>query len=493
MDEKNSGKVFGVFILCVSILSILQFSIKNIVGVDGLFHIKYASLILSEGIMRPFYWWSFASYADTHFLYHVLLIPFTLFGLVEGAKISAIIFGGIAFSLMYWFLKKNKVEFPLFWVLSLFAFGSQALYRFMMPRAFTLALILFILGFYFMLEKKYKYLGILLFLFVWSYTGFLILLFLIVLYFLYEWFVFGNKEWKLLSYSFIGTLLGSVINPFFPENIKTIYVQVVKVLLFPTDILLKSADAQPYRSLGEIFHYFEFVSIVFVVCLFLYFKRKQFTNKVLSFMGIASILTFVLVLKGVRFIEYWVPFTLMFGALTFSEDLKRAYTKVIEIVEGKKIEFTRIKVITILLILLLPFLYIGLDEVKTQVIRGEEIKKFDSTLPCGRWLDKNTEKGSVVFNYWSEFPQVFIHDTNNKFIVGLDPNYMYHKNPELYSKYEKILLIQTNETYDWIKNDFKANYIYLGSFTNKFKPYYDLFKGFEEVFSTPTCTVYKVK
>ena len=54
---------------------------------DGWFHVRYATILRTEGIARTFPWWqeSFLAtrFTDFNLLYHLLLIPFTLFWILQ--------------------------------------------------------------------------------------------------------------------------------------------------------------------------------------------------------------------------------------------------------------------------------------------------------------------------------------------------------------------------------------------------------------------------
>src|SRR3989338_5971674 len=81
-----------VFFLFVVILSFIQFSVKDIIGFDGYLHIKAADLIKENGFFKEFPWTVNSilntKYADIQLLFRLALIPFTFFGLINGAKIA---------------------------------------------------------------------------------------------------------------------------------------------------------------------------------------------------------------------------------------------------------------------------------------------------------------------------------------------------------------------------------------------------------------------
>jgi hypothetical protein len=59
----------------------------------------------------------------------------------------------------------------------------------------------------------------------------------------------------------------------------------------------------------------------------------------------------------------------------------------------------------------------------------------------GEWLYQHVPAGHIIFNTdWDDFPRLFYYDSNHYYVSGLDPSYLYDKNPELSELYERITL-----------------------------------------------------
>jgi len=55
------------------------------------------------------------------------------------------------------------------------------------------------------------------------------------------------------------------------------------------------------------------------------------------------------------------------------------------------------------------------------------------------WLVANTPVGTRVFaTDWDDFPELFFWDTNNAYLNGLDPTYMYLEDGPLYLQWRSI-------------------------------------------------------
>ena len=103
-NTQSLNWIYGplLFVLFIALMYLIQFSTKNLVGTDGYYHIKFSSLMRTEGLKPGFPWLPLTilnpgEFADHHFLFHVLLIPFTFGDLVFGAKLASVLFASFAF------------------------------------------------------------------------------------------------------------------------------------------------------------------------------------------------------------------------------------------------------------------------------------------------------------------------------------------------------------------------------------------------------------
>src|ERR1700687_2575575 len=108
----------------------LQFSTASICcgDFDGYYHIKWSQQLwngLRTGHFSPRFIWlpltslNASHYADQHFLYHLLLVPFTWFGdLRLGAKVATMVFGSVAIFSLYWLVLRYRIRYPLLWLMA---------------------------------------------------------------------------------------------------------------------------------------------------------------------------------------------------------------------------------------------------------------------------------------------------------------------------------------------------------------------------------------
>jgi hypothetical protein len=74
---------------------------------------------------------------------------------------------------------------------------------------------------------------------------------------------------------------------------------------------------------------------------------------------------------------------------------------------------------------------------------------------------ENIPAGERIFNCnWDDFPKLFFLNTKHSYVYGLDPNYLYSENPELYKLLQDITSAKTDEAAPIIRERFGANYVF---------------------------------
>jgi hypothetical protein len=102
-----------------------------------------------------------------------------------------------------------------------------------------------------------------------------------------------------------------------------------------------------------------------------------------------------------------------------------------------------------------------IDNIKT----NEPNDKYRRAMVWATGLDEtgaeNIPRGERIFNCtWDDFPKLFFFDTKHTYVYGLDPNYLYSANPELYTLLKDITEGKTDDPGPIIRDKFGANYIF---------------------------------
>jgi hypothetical protein len=77
------------------------------------------------------------------------------------------------------------------------------------------------------------------------------------------------------------------------------------------------------------------------------------------------------------------------------------------------------------------------------------------------WMKANVPEDEIIFNCnWDDFPKLFFFDTKHRYVYGLDPNYLYSKNPELSKLIGDITGGKVDDPGPVIREKFGANYVF---------------------------------
>jgi hypothetical protein len=429
-------------LIAIILLCIAQFTYSSLQQ-DGYYHIRFGQLLREKGIDREFPWARHTDlnkrFADLYLFYHVLLVPFSFGNLILTAKVSAVLFATLATLLVYWFLSYHRIDHAFFWSL-LFLFGSNSLLiRFLAVRPISLAVIFFIVAIHLMIQKKFPWLILVGYLFVLTYTAFPILLVIVLVYTVSYLVYYGKLELKALLYTLAGIVLGIVVNPYFPNNLNLLYVQVVKIGFFEHGPIV-NLEWMSLSSWALFLSSWAVFFALFLVLLLTMRSNKRFSfHTVLLFLQSAAFL--LIHLKYARGVDQFVPFVILLCAFVFSE-LKVPLKTIHKLVAVVALACT-----------------IGINMYITVKTLGDH-DRIDNA-KCAVWLREHTLEGSEVFltNYGA-FPELFFYNQHNVYTFGHDPVFLKDHDERLFELYEGVLRMRI-DPYPVIKEEFGADYVHI--------------------------------
>ncbi len=486
--------IFGFFAI-ILVMSLLQFSTKAICcgDWDGYYHIKWSLLLwenfkggywLPEFVWLPLTVLNAQDYADHHFLFHLLQIPFLwFFEPVTAAKVAAVFYGSLAIFSVYWLMFRYKIDYLLVWLAALLTCASSFLFRINMAKAPPLTIIITIIGIYLLFERKYVWLLPLMFVFVWTYSLFPLLVFAA---FFWTAIVAWNErrfEWRPLAYTFSGMVLGNVINPYFPQNLYLFSEHFLEKFKVGSDFVVSvGGEWYPYSG-QELLMNFPIALIAMLVGYILFApKNGKLPEKSTFFLMFVTVLL-VAQFRSKRFAEYFPPFAILFAAFSwkdfltppvahlpddFQRDLENYFD--VENKPQRRSASDIIKKFAIWIggLLLVLWLFYNLNGINVagfqetgliETLRGNEAN--DKYQRATDWAKANIPEGERIFNCnWDDFPKLFFFDTKHNYVYGLDPNYLYTQNPELSKLIPDITGGKIKEAAPIIREKFGARFIF---------------------------------
>jgi hypothetical protein len=494
--------LFSAFLL---VLYLIQFSTPNLVGTDGYYHIKFAYLMRMEGLKPDFPWLPLTilnpgEFSDHHFLYHVAMIPFTFGDLILGAKWASVFFASLAFLSIWWLLHNQDIPFAGLWALGLLAVSEAFLYRTSMPRAQSLSLAILALGLNFLLLRKYIFLLPISFIYVWLYDAFPLLVILTVIYLFSIWLIEGKLDFRPLYFVLAGTVLGLLINPYFPHNIVFLARHLLPKIV-ETGMVRVGNEWYPYEP-GQLLENSLIALGLFlsgVIALGLSNQRMKSRTATALFI---TIFFGLLLFQSRRFIEYYPPFALIFAAMAWTPliaNLSNGYGTVPRKTEDQGANqspsrLTGSKVTWLvgggLAVIILFSIWFTIQNAQTNLQDTKPAQRYSQ---ASSWMIQNTPKGARIFQTdWDDFPRLFFHNTWNTYLIGLDPTYLYLKDPELFELWVDITQGREQVPSELIYQRFAAEYVVSNLAHKKFIDQAGVDSGLEELYRDDEAIIYRV-
>lgn len=505
---------------------------------DSFYHAKIGQILANGKTLHQFPWLQFTTlkdnFVDHHFLYHIFLIPFvSLFpDPLAGLKFSVVVIGTMVFTVIFWFLKSNKVPFSFILTLILLAAGPY-LFRANLAKAPILSLAVLIVGLQLMFRKKYIPLFFLSFFYVWLYGGWMLLggaaFIFVAIDALVCRFRFRSSyrntvssndfdrltktynhtsgetvklftaNVKLLGVVFGGLIAGLIINPYFPDNIAFTWQQAVKIgLINYQNIIGVGGEWYPYKIFDLIGGLnFVFIILVGSLAIFLATLPKQ-TSKSLTLFVLTAIF-FILTLKSKRNIEYFTPFAVIFSGfalrdgLQISRFVRQSFSVggLKDFISGPIIQKLAYGlIIGYIAVMAVPSAVKEITNTKRDLSSGTPFAQFKG---IGDWLKSNTPKGSIILHSdWDESPVLFYQNDWNYYIVGLDPTFMYEYNKDLYWKWVNITTGKgVDNMTEVIKNELRVKYVLATSDHQDMDKLFKDNEDFEKAYEDSEGKIYK--
>ncbi len=493
--------IFG-FLAILMIMSFLQSRTDAICcgDWDGYYHIKWSSLLwenFKHGKWLPTFEWlpltvlNPADYADHHFLFHLLQIPFLwFFEPVTAAKVAAVVFSTLAIFSVYWMLFRYNVKHQLIWLAAIMVCSNAFFYRMNMGKAPPLTIIITVLGIHLLFQRKYVWLLPLMFAFVWTYSLFPLLLFAAAIWTIIIAWNERRFEWRPLAYTTGGMILGNVINPYFPNNLILFYEHFATKFKVGSDFVVAvGGEWYPYNGM-ELLMNFPIALLAMLIGYILFVPRGgKLPEKAAFFLAFTSILL-AAQFRSKRFAEYFPPFAILFAAFAWQsflvkeaavlpDDFKREIDPYLDVnipterqAWWNAARSASVWVIGIGLIIFWFYNLVGIhkwgfeesgmiDNIKS----NEPGDKYRRAMEWATGLDEtgaeNIPRGERIFNCtWDDFPKLFFYNTKHNYVYGLDPNYLYSENPDLYKLLKDLTEGKIDDPAPLIRDRFGANYIF---------------------------------
>lgn len=463
MLSLKENKLFALilFFSCILILlylAYLQFLWPTFYDADSYYHTAISNFLKNSEPRYDFSWNQFSTFkdffSDNDFLFHVLIVPFLyIFDNIVTAGKYAVLFFNIIITLSYVFILKRYLPD---WLAVIFLFlpflSTFFSFHLLLLRGVMLGNILMILGIYFLINKRWISLLILSLVYPLTHLSFIIIIVFALVSEIIRYAL--KKEFfpKNIYSVMLGTLIGCLIHPNFPNNFVSFHLNVVLVafhivknsgLMSLAELFSSSArfvflnNFALFFSLNIIIYtmFFggvkaSFPTMVWWVCASVYIVISFFCDR---FWYNANLLFYIFVAS---YLSDWKN-------QTDSRKLFRAISRIFF-------------VYTLIIILILPYCL----RVLTDTIQGYAMMNTHYE-DVARWMSRNIPDKELIFHGYSSDSSYFIClNPKNRYIVSCDPIYMYYRYPREFGVYKALIEGRIDKPAVALKEVFKVNYGY---------------------------------
>lgn len=319
-------------------------------------------------------------------------------------------------------------------------------------------------------------------LYVWAYGGFMFLPIFAVTFFVAEIMMGEKPEARIPLAALGGMIAGLVLNPYFPNNLAFLHHQIFETGLGAE--AYAGGEWQSYESRLWLQSNAVPIAVFFGGIVIALMRRVEQNAKTVA-VFVFTLLFVALVWKSKRFVEYSSFFMPLAGFALIGPFL-HAKTE-----ERKRGGFWR-KTDNVFYgaagaaLLLASFFFafvpsrsaenLFLGQIEKSLRDTQTLFSMSALRKVHGYLLQNSAPGEIVFtDDWDVFPRYFFMNSNNYYIVGLDPEFMnqyagepFHQPGWLYMEFAQISSGAAADNLDRIKNHFRAKWIIVNTSHGQF-------------------------
>jgi len=506
-------------ILLASLPFALHFTLDRFPETDAYYHLKHASVYVQKGpLYQEFPWHAHSAIgergADLWFGFHLLLVPFSLFGdPLAGMRAASAFFLALLLLAVYWAARSERMPVPVLLPLLMLGAAPAQTWRWLALRPYlaSLALAALLLPFAIrsrLLPVAISSLGIALVhpAFFWLapmvagtaavYRGII------------------DRHWTPTPFaaSVACALLGLLARPDAMDALALLRIQLLD--------LAAAMRENPFMTFGsEIFSLATFGSWpAFVPFLAIWLaavgarltlhrsQRRESAKTLVGFAAttsLAAVFALLSFFQTHRATELWTLFACLSIGYSLTALLARSPESPLRAHSAKK-RGVAVSVCALGALLSIASVAYGHGLVNR---RGRDANRFAGAMA---WLRVHSAPGDIVYHtHWSFFAEMFLWNDHNRFITGMDPVFLWSHDRKLYWKFTGFELDATQErttgaapgepvvyedTALVLARDFGARFVLVNEgFTPKFSSYLRADPRFRLVYEDLEATVFELR
>jgi hypothetical protein len=394
---------------------------------DGYYHARLAQLLPERGFSRSFPWTQLSTwrdgYCDKEVLYHLAMAPFAQLGdqAMLGARLFSVLLALAVVATLHRLLRAHGVPWPTWFAALPLATGGLFLARLGMIRSHVLSMALLLLGVHLLLERRWRAVAALGFIYSWCYTVPFVLLLTAAPLAVGRWLGRGGLDWRSVAAAGLGAVAGLGLHPYSPLTLET-FLTLIQILRIGLEGTSQSGfelgnEIYPYppRVFFDIYPLIVILVPVLALTVALRWRRVAAGTKGVV---LATLFWAAMTAASARFVEY-LALLLAVAAGLVVRDLAQAPDGLPGWVpRGRR---WRLAGAVSALALLAGFHARSLDFYRVYQLQAAPPRFFDG---AGAWMASHLEPGETVINlYWDDFPDLFYSAPRQHYLWGLDPTF----------------------------------------------------------------------
>lgn len=407
---------------------------------DSYYHGRIAQMMIEQrGFVHDYPWLTFMSWSehfiDGHLGYHIWLMPFVgLWGLETGMKVSAAVGAVLAISVLYFGLRRLNPTWAL-WLTWLAIMTNQFMFRVSLPRAPALAICLLIPFIFAVIERRWRLVGLLSFIFAWAYHSWPALSVVVVVGVITELLLRRSSDskhsvWPLIGWHSLGLIGSYVVNPYFPANLKFAWLDIFQIgLLNDRQAIKVGGEWYPTNDAAfiqaVIWPTLTIATVLIIAWLARRFKLRELINppvkqrRSIVILSLLSTIFFVLAAGAQRYFEYLIPCLLLLDAvlLPIAEPFFERL--------GRELKTDRLgRFVVALAAITMVIGPLASDMRELRILNGTNDQQADQVRPALHDLAQQLPPGTIIFhNRWDDGPTFAFAEPRLRYLIGLDPTF----------------------------------------------------------------------
>jgi hypothetical protein len=321
-----------------------------------------------------------------------------------------------------------------------------------MAKAPSVSVVLMVAGIYLLFEKRYVWLALLAFIYVWTYSMFVLAGVAAAIWMCVIGWSERRLEWRPVIWTALGIVAGFVINPYFPRNL-SFFADNLRIAAVDEFQVGGGLEWSPFGTWTFV-HLNIVASVAMIIGYIAFnpFDRKN-SQRALFFLILSTGLL-VMTLYSLRWVEYWPPCATLFAAFSLQPIFDRPRGE-----HARPTSNWRLAGVACVTLALIDALYFTVQGTARDIANDRSPEQYQLGMS---WVRENVPPGEMIFNAdWVDFPKLFYFDTRHRYVAGLGQTYLYYKDAELFSLYQQIRLGQKTNPAQLIRERFKSRYVFV--------------------------------